>query len=257
MKAILKCFVPESLRPGARRLWNKVKHGGLSRRCPVCGSRLRRFAPHGTPVEDEAVCPVCGSKAPHRLACLYFARNPKLFRRGGILLHVAPERELGRRLREWAEKRGMTYRSGSIMGTGDQHLDVRNLPFADGSIDLVYCCHVLNCMLEDTLAMKEFFRVLHPEGAAVLQVPAFHQGATTLETHSRAERLQAFHDDGIFRCYTDADYVARLHDAGFAVSRYRAETFTETEIRRFSLKQEVFHICTKPSARAVDRGAAS
>jgi hypothetical protein len=197
------------------------------------------------PAEEEAVCPVCGSKAPHRLAYLYFQANPSLFRVGGVLLHIAPEQELGLRLRQWAQRRAMEYRSGSISGTGQQHLDLRRLPSADGSIDLIYCCHVLNAMQEDREAMREVFRVLHLEGTAVLQVPAFHTGQTTLETSSREDRLRVFSDEGIYRCYTDADYIARLSEAGFFVSRFTARQCGPEQVRRSSLKSEVLHVCRK------------
>jgi hypothetical protein len=95
--------------------------------------------------------------------------------------------------------------------------------------------------------------VLHPDGIALLQVPAFHPGQTTLETNSRDDRLRCFHDDGIYRCYTDADYVLRLSEAGFTVIHFRADDFSPEEIRRYSLKKEVLHVCVKPGAeRRVD-----
>lgn len=246
MKTILKRIVPERTRPFLRRLWNRVQFAGTSRFCPVCRSVLRCFLPHGLPVEDEALCPICRSKAPHRLACLYFRLNPVCFRRDGVLLHVAPEPELGRRLRQWSCRHRMEYRCGGLNGNGDQHIDVRDLPFANGTIDLIYCCHVLNCMQEDRIAMAEFRRVLHPRGRAFLQVPAFYNGETTLETHTAQERLRAFQDDGIYRCYTDKDYTSRLESAGFLVERFCATSLPAQVIRRFSLKREVLHICRQP-----------
>lgn len=246
MKALLKLLVPESYRPKLRRLGSRVRFAGWSRRCPLCGCGLRGFLPHGVPVEEQAVCPVCRSKAPHRLACVYFTLHQDVFRPGGLVLHVAPEAELGRCLQRWAGVHRMAYRCGGLSGTGDHHMDIRQLPFEDGAVQLIYCCHVLNAMQEDRQAMAELFRVLDPMGTAVLQVPAFHTGATTLETNFRAERLRVFHDEGIVRCYTDADYVARLQAAGFAVQHFRAADLPSADVRRFSLKAEVLHICRHP-----------
>lgn len=250
MKAVLKRVIPLRLRPAFRRFWNRTRYAGFARYCPVCSSHLLRFVPHGVPEEAEAVCPVCRCKAPHRLACLYFKSNPQLFRPGGLMLHIAPEPELGRRLREWAESNGMAYRCGCITATGDRYFDIQSLPFATGSIDLIYCCHVLNCMQEDRAGMRELLRVLRAQGTALLQVPAFHTGKTTLETYSLEDRLRTFYDEGIYRCYTDADYVHRLSAAGFCVRHFRAEGFAPAEIRRYSLKREVLHICTKPCLSA-------
>ena len=124
-------------------------------------------------------------------------------------------------------------------------MDILDLPFEDQSVDLLYCCHVLNSMNDDRGAMREVRRVLSESGTAVLQVPAFYEGETTLEAGpEEADRLRVFNDVGISRCYTDADYVKRLEDAGFRVRHYRAAQFSASDVRRYSLKAEVVHVCT-------------
>lgn len=246
MKQVLKAIVPASQRPIVRRLYSRVRCLGLTRRCPVCLSFLRRFIPHGIPAQEEALCPVCRSKAPHRLAEVFFARHQSLFRAGGLMVHVAPEPELRRRLRKRTAIEGMQYRSGAINGGGDQFLDILALPISVNSVDLFYCCHVLNALQDDRSAMREVLRVLHPQGTAVLQVPAYHCGASTLETHSRAERLRVFQDDGIYRCYTPQDYVDRLQETGFIVETFRASLLPASIVRRYALKDEVLHVCRKP-----------
>jgi SAM-dependent methyltransferase len=163
-------------------------------------------------------------------------------------VHLAPEAELGKVLRRRALEAGMSYRAGGITDRGDDHLDVLHLPFADDSVDLLYCCHVLNSLQDDAKAMREVERVLRPDGVALLQVPAFHEGVTTLETHSYEERMAVFGDEGIFRCYTDDDYVARLEMAGFAVFRHCARDLPVETVRRCSLKREVLHVCRKRPA---------
>lgn len=245
MKRLLKLVVPKSRQAAVRRLYSRAVNAGLARRCPVCRSHLRRFAPHGVPVEEEAVCPVCRSKAPHRLARLFFERNLQLFRPGGLMVHVAPEPELGRLLAAWSAKRGMKYRCGAINGSGDQYLDILRLPFADGQVDLLYCCHVLNMLQDDRGAMREVCRVLRTGGTAVLQVPAFYRGQETLEPHSLEERLRVLQDAAMFRCYTPDDFVRRVQHAGFDVEVFSAASFPAAVIRRYSLKHEVLHVCRK------------
>lgn len=178
----------------------------------------------------------------------YFQQHQELFQPRGLLVHIAPEAELGRRLRIMATSRAMAYRAGGITGTGDTYLDLFNLPFKDNSVSLMYCCHVLNSLQDDRAAMREVFRVMHPMGTAVLQVPAFHEGPTTVETSSRDERLRTFQDEGIFRCYTDADYVARLNSIGFEVEHFRAAGQPANMVKRHGLKGEVLHTCRKPAS---------
>ncbi len=222
IKSLMKSFVPVRARPQLRRVWNRARYFGTQYQCPICRSRVQCFLPHAASKETCFHCPVCHSKPPHRLASVYFASHLQWFQRGGRLVHIAPEPELGKELRRLARRHGVEYRCGSIVGSGDKYLDLLNLPFADGSIELIYCCHVLNALQDDRRAMREVFRVLHPQGTALLQVPAFYGGPVTLETNSREERLAQFNDEGIFRCYTPDDYIARLEQAGFVVECYRA-----------------------------------
>lgn len=240
---VLKYFVPEPVRPQIRRIWDRVRYRGRDFYCPICASPLREFHPWSEATNFR--CPVCTSKPPHRLAYLYFESHPELFAAGELMVHVAPEPELRKWLKAQCHRSGMRYRSGGLNGTGDENLDLRNLPFENGSVRLFYCCHVLNAMQEDRLAIAEIFRVMHPQGVALLQVPAFFQGPTTLETHTPGERIAAFNDDGIYRCYTDADYVSRLHEAGFVVQHIRASQHPAERVHRMQLKDEVLHVCFK------------
>lgn len=241
----LKRLVPAAWRPRMRSAWVRLRNAGVRHRCNVCGAGLRRFAAHGVPEEANFRCPVCHSKPPHRLAELFFSSHPDLFRVGGLLVHVAPELGLGRRLSKMAELTGMHYRGGGITGVGDTHLDLLAMPFASDSVSLLYCCHVLNCLQDDRQAMREVCRVMRADGVAVLQVPAFCQGPDTIETQSLDQRLSTFSDAGIYRCYTNADYEQRLRDAGFDVVAHRATQVPSALIDRHQLKSEVLHVCRK------------
>jgi SAM-dependent methyltransferase len=172
--------------------------------------------------------------------------HPQLFTQGGILLHVAPEHGLSRKLANNARSAGMCYRHGDLSGCGETYLDLLDLPIATDSITLVYCCHVLNAMADDVRAMREVYRVLHPEGLAILQVPAFYEGATTLETNSADDRMAIFGDGGIYRCYTNDDYETRLRSVGFEVQAFRASDVADELVHYHQLKREVVHLCRKP-----------
>lgn len=245
IRAIGRLIVPSSIRPSVRRLWVKWKYAGNVFQCSCCGSRLRRFLPHGQPPETNFLCPVCRSKPPHRLAALLFDNHPEWFRQNGLLVHIAPEDELRRKLMRLARMQQMEYRCGGITGHGDEYLDIFRLPFDDGSVDFLYCCHVLNMVENDLAAMREVFRVMRPGGIALLQVPAFYYGAMSLESFDTQDRIAKFRDPLMYRCYSDPDYVSRLMAAGFRVERFLASQFPPTLVARHELKQEVLHACFK------------
>lgn len=243
LKTLLKSILPLSTRQRIRRLANRCRHLGTSHACPTCRAALATFLPWSG--AENFLCPVCRSKPPHRLATLAFERHPEWFAHPGVLLHVAPEVEVAKKLRGIADARGLTYRAGGITGHGAEYLDLLALPMADHGVSFIYCCHVLNCMQDDRGAMREIHRVLHPRGVALLQVPAYWTGRDTLETNSRDERLRAFQDDGIYRCYTDADYIRRLQESDFDVECFRAADLPPDIVRKYQLKAEVLHICRK------------
>lgn len=139
----------------------------------------------------------------------------------------------------------MQLRAGGISGKGAAHLDLLNLPFESRSVDAVYCCHVLNSLQDDIAAMREVHRVVRDDGIAILQVPAFHTGAETVETKGRDDRVARFGDEGIYRCYTPDDYVARLESVGFAVSPFRARDLPSRDVERSALADEVLHCCRR------------
>lgn len=238
-----RMVVPPGFRPLLRRIWTKARYVGTKFRCSCCKSHLSGFLPHGQPAEPQFLCPVCRSKPPHRLAALLFDLHPEWFSRGGMLLHVAPEEELKIKLRARADVCGMTYLCGGITGIGPEYIDLLNLPMEDQSVDLIYCCHVLNMVEDDLAAMREVRRVLRPSGVALLQVPAFYSGETTLESVDEEDRKRKFSDPMMYRCYTDLDYVHRLNRCGFRVARFRASDFEPSLVQRHQLKQEVLHAC--------------
>ena len=53
----------------------------------------------------------------------------------------------------------------------DAVADLRCPPFGDGTVDWVFCSHVLEHIPELELCVDEIFRILKPGGAAWIQVP--------------------------------------------------------------------------------------
>ncbi|HLF03104.1 MAG TPA: class I SAM-dependent methyltransferase [Anaerolineales bacterium] len=87
---------------------------------------------------------------------------------------------------------------------------VEQLPFASDVFGLVTSFDVLyhRAVVDDTAALREFFRVLQPGGAVLIRVPALDslRGAHDVVVHTQ-------------RRYTAADLAAKLRAAGFAVHR--------------------------------------
>ena len=193
-----------------------VPYYGEGRLCPVCGKSSRRFRQFGIVPREDAECFHCGALERHRLLWLFLQKKTDLF--DGMskrMLHVAPEPCFESRFKQ---RLGGAYLSADLFDPRAMiKMDVTNIQYANQSFDVIYCSHVLEHVLDDKQAMREFFRVLKNRGWAVLLVPISSE--KTFEDSSIVdpqERLKAFGQADHVRCY-GPDYVERLRDAGFTV----------------------------------------
>lgn len=217
--------------------------------CPFCNSHFRRFIPAGinNPVlrnvigagrRKNVICPKCNSKDRERHIFLYLKRK-KLFDipLGSKILHVAPEDNLCKIL---ASRISSNYIScdlsvkyiNSITNT-----DITHINFLDNCFDIIICNHVLEHIIDDIKAMKELFRVLKPNGHAILQVPYDPTLSRTYEDSSiisPSHRLKIFGQKDHVRIYGN-DYIERLSKAGFKVNLDRTITQNDKSVRKYAL----------------------
>jgi len=99
------------------------------------------------------------------------------------LLHIAPEKNLPKALKAFSK---IKYISGDLnpLMSCDIRLDITDINFKDDYFDFIICNHVLEHIVDDQKAMRELFRVLKPEGFAILQVPISKKAKETFEDFS-------------------------------------------------------------------------
>ena len=131
------------------------------------------------------------------------------------MLHVAPESCLREKFREAV---GEGYLTADIYANDvDIKMDITEMPFPDEHFDAIYCSHVLEHVLDDRMAIGEFWRVLKSDGWAILLVPIV--APETFEDSSiqtPEARLEAYGQEDHMRVY-GPDYIDRLIGAGFTV----------------------------------------
>lgn len=166
-------------------LGEKSAKGGF-RECPVCdwkGHRFRNFL-SADEVIRHCICPGCGSFDRHRQLVVGVRAelagvertNPEVI--VGFSLSTA--------MRFLLEHEGLARCFRSDIDADDQRfspdivMDLRQSAVRDGSVDWVFCSHVLEHIPELEICVDEILRVLKPGGAAWIQVP-FEPG----RAHSR------------------------------------------------------------------------
>ncbi len=222
----------------------RIKHYQGKHFCPCCKGRVIAFN-NWQHVQGET-CPHCGSARRHRLLHLFLTQHaPVMFEARKCLLHIAPENYL-RRL--FQKNPSIEYISADLsMENVMVKMDITDIQFPDDSFDFIICNHVLEHVIEDRKAMKEFCRVLNPGGFAVLQVPVYPD--KTIEDSSVVdpqERKRLFGLEDHVRKYGQ-DYKQRLEESGFIVKTFAVkELFTHEQIIYFGLYEgETIYTCFK------------
>jgi Methyltransferase domain len=216
--------------------------------CPICETSLDIFLSLHRPYHRW--CPVCRSLQRPRLGWLLLnSPRVEITRQPRAMLHIAPEPALAKRLMSLTN---LNYLSADLFDPKAMvKMDITDIRYPDHSFDLIYCSHVLEHVSDDRKAMGEFYRVLKPEGKAIILVPI--GGQVTFEDASitepvERERVYGQHDH--VRSY-GMDIVQRLEERGFSVSQIRPQALASAEeIERMGLPvDETIFFCEKSSPR--------
>lgn len=203
--------------------------------CSLCKRYVRHFNISGT---DSPVwgkyntiggnirydrCPYCNSIGRERLTQLFIKHGGKC--KGKKILHVAPEDSL----RKWLERKdNCTYiaidkKDGYYENRYDDKVlnaDITNLYFENESFDIIICNHVLEHVFDDSIAIRELYRVLKKGGFAIVQVPLAVNLEKTIESTiqmTEKDRFNLFGHKDHRRLYGQ-DYITKLENEGFLVN---------------------------------------
>lgn len=200
--------------------------------CALCGHHVWRFMPYrggsagvaplmysldvvGSDV-DHHECPRCGAHDRERHLLLYMQASGLMAKLAGLrILHFAPEKRLGRLI---ATQSPALYQQCDLYPTKAdvRKVDIQDMPFADGSFDVVLANHVLEHVDDDRQAVAEIHRVLARGGRAILQTPysrVLQQTWSDPGIVSEGARLQAYGQEDHVRLF-GSDIFDRIARSG-------------------------------------------
>jgi SAM-dependent methyltransferase len=234
---------------------------GTEYQCPVCGVGLRSFRPMWksywrgvekfAPIHPAATfetlnlaaftCPRCDAFDRERLIALHLSQVFRIFDRGGMcrLIEFAPGDALQKKLKQYPF---IAYRSADLTRKDvDELVDLTAMDgYADGSVDILLCSHVLEHIRDDGKAMREIRRVLKPDGFAIVLVPLVIGVDETHEDPSldtEALRWKYFGMGDHVRQYGKRDFIDRLEAAGLKVDQLGIEHFGAEAFRRAGIAE--------------------
>jgi len=215
---------------------------------PIDGKSYRRFLPYGyAKVRENVLAPGTLSLERHRLFWLYLKNETTFFSDPLRVLHFAPEQAF---VQKFKKQKNLTYTTTDLNSPiADVKADICDLPFKDNSFDFIICNHVLEHIPDDTKAMQELYRVLAPEGTAIVQVPYDEKREITFEDNTitdQRERTRIFGQYDHLRVY-GMDYFKKLSSIGFEVNALDYTSgMTSDDIERYRLcKGELLPVCKK------------
>jgi predicted SAM-dependent methyltransferase len=216
--------------------------------CPVCGWRLRAFTRGGFSFKRRHLgyCPRCHAKARHRRIWLFLKQKTILFTDNLRLLHVSPHYSLSRKL--------TTLKNIDYIGVDIAHrqnisakMDITDMPIHTDSFDAIICVHVLEEIIEDRKALREFFRILKPGGWAMISVPTSLDQKTYEDPAitKPEEREKAFGEVDHVRIY-GYDFIDRIKECGFQVHIDLNKDVKQDIIEKYALRNdENIFLCKK------------
>lgn len=244
---------------------NLIAYAGHNVECPLCGLTFDRFAPTGVLKRNfwksahgrnllgkdfiavaQKMCPNCHSSERHRLQYLFLRDRMKILDMSGFsLLDVAPDGVMKAKL--FSQLKGeyisidiTTARCPTIV------MDLTQMAFSDKCFNVIICYHVLEHIRDDRKAMRELFRVLKPNGWAILQVPIWAE-TTVEDPHVPTNQYEKLYGHrGHVRRY-GMDYADRLREVGFQVTLdYFARQLSSGERERFGIDPaEILFFCRR------------
>jgi len=235
----------KAVRP-VRRIVNQILYYGRKYVCPVCEHSFRKFLSFGHPKRINVRCPSCASLERHRLIWMFLQNKTEFFRANLRVLHFAPELGFFEKIKKMGN---ISYIPADInpFCSEIKKVDITNITYDDNYFNCVICCHVLEHIPDDRLAIREVFRVLKSGGWAILQVPIDRIKTFEDPTAQTPEaRLRIYGQSDHVRIY-GLDYVERLEEAGFKVkTKSCTKMFDKEIIRKYGLPQYDIYLCEKP-----------
>ena len=147
------------------------------------------------------------------------------------ILHFAPEKNLQIKIKEQSPSE---YIKADLYPKKEdvRKIDATELPFADEKFDFIICNHVLEHIPDYSKALREFYRVLKPNGIAILQTPysKFLKNNFEDENINTDElRLYFYGQEDHIRIFGEYQFLKSIENTGFNLRLVKHEDFFDDQ----------------------------
>lgn len=212
-------------------------HYGDKYTCNLCGWSGSKWYEKQMGVNTiSKVCPKCDSKPRQRILKVALEQGDFIVPSARIV-HVSPQGERG--IATWLRSIKVNFLSIDIQpGKAMKVMDLTQLDFPNNTIDVVVCCHVLEHIENDIMAIKEIYRVLRNNGVAIFQVPIYGEITKKVQTPAKHDHFHVWHPG--------FDYSKRYEQIGFKVSSIGPNDINGDIVHKLSLiPEDRVDVCMK------------
>ena len=219
------------------RATSRLRGGNLPFYCPCCDTYLKHFIDGGFDkkperynpdryrgIDQNAICPVCGSLPRHRILVSWMNDHVEIIREKRIL-HFAQERSM----RMWMDRNGIKSITADLYSPADLKLNIEDTGLEGNSYDLIICNHVLEHVSDYMKALRELHRIIRPAGKVIISFPVDQNLSSVYEDPSittEKDRIKCFGQNDHLRVF-GIDSPKMLESVGFKVTLIRGEDYDE------------------------------
>lgn len=215
---------------------------GKDNYCPFCNGSYKAQKFKFTK-EADTICPVCSSTIEERTVLLFLQAKTEMLPGEPKILVISEEGKISEYFRNFPNAEVKIYSETGDFTIRDNTLKDK---YESASFDLIVCNYILEKLPEYTPALKEFVRILKPEGIILLQANIDYEKEKTAEfpLTSYKDRIAMYSIPGNHRRF-GKDYQSLIKANKLNISKLKfTEGFEELPPLSFN-KDEIFYIAYK------------
>ena len=269
MISLLKKIYRFFIRRPITKIKSILNKTGKKHKCYVCGNTFHYFSKFAGGTKntpefikrldtvgsdiDNFACLYCSANDRERHLFMYFDKI-KLWEKipNSQILHFAPEGNLSKKIKSLNP---LKYIKADFYPSQEdiEKIDATDITFNNETFDLLICNHVLEHIPNYLKAMSEIYRVLKPNGIAILQTPY-----STLLSHNFEEknintdeqRLFFYGQNDHCRTFSEKHFFEDLKKVGFTLKILKNSDFFDDKTSSYfgiNNKEDLIQVI-KPSS---------
>lgn len=248
-KKVIRKFYKIGFKTPVFKIKSFLNKRGKKHKCYVCGNTFNHFNKYHGGIKnipefrlklnlvdsnrDSFGCPFCPAYDRESHLFMFFDKLNFWKQLPDFqILHFAPEKNLSEKIESLNPFKYIKADFNPIH-EDIKMIDATVIPFENDSFDLVICNHVLEHIPNYLMAISEIYRVIKPNGIAILQTPYSKILSKNFEDHNiNTDNLREFFygEKDHYRIFSEQHFLNDLRNVGFNLKIIQNREFFDDKI---------------------------